>query len=248
MIRGLGEQLQDLGIATGIERCIGNDLLEQALLHQAGAGVGQQHATRRQQLERQHIDVLVAAAGTQQLGFALGEFRWIQHDDIELLALFAIFTQQLEHVMTDKLGVADIQPVQLGVLAGNIQRILGEIDVDHFLGAALEGIDAKPTGVAEAVKHPLAFGVLGGSLAVIPLIQIETGFVTVANIHQDLDAAILLDDHRLVRGLAIDDAGALFQPFLLAHCYIGALIDAALGVEGTQCLRYQLTLELGTGG
>ncbi len=248
MIGGLGQELQDLGVAAGIERCIGDDLLEQALFHQAGAGVGQQHATRRQQLERQHVDVLVAAAGAQQLGLALGKLGRIQHDDVKLLALLAVFTQQLEHVVTDKLGVAGIQPVQLGVLAGDVQRILGEIHVDHLLGAALEGINAKTTGVAEAVEHPLAFGVLGGGLTVVTLIQIEAGLVTVADVHQDLDAAILLDHHRLVRGLTMDDAGALFQPFLLAHRHVGALIDAALGVESAQRLGDQLTLELGAGG
>ena len=81
----LGQEFQDLGIAAGIEGRIGHYLLEQALLHQAGAGVGQEHATRRQQLEGQHVDVLVAATGAQQLGLALGKLGRIQHDDIELL-------------------------------------------------------------------------------------------------------------------------------------------------------------------
>ena len=62
----------------------------------------------------------------------------IQHDDIELLALLAIFAQELEHVVTHELGVAGIETVQFGVLAGDVQRILGEIDVDYLLGTALE--------------------------------------------------------------------------------------------------------------
>ena len=248
MIGCLGQEFQDLGIAAGIEGRIGHYLLEQALLHQAGAGVGQEHATRRQQLEGQHVDVLVAAAGAQQLGLALGKLGRIQHDDIELLALLAIFAQELEDVVTHELGVAGIETVQFGVLAGDVQRILGEIDVDYLLGTALEGIDPETAGVAEAVEHPLAFSVFRCGKAVIPLIQIETRLVTVANIDQDLDAAVLLDHHGVGRGLAMDDAGALLQPFLLAHGHVGALIDAALGVEGTQGLRDQLALELGTGG
>ena len=72
--------------------------------------------------------------------------------------------------------------------------------------------------------------------------------MAVANVHQDLDATVLLDHHRLGRGLAMDDAGALFQPFLLAYRHVGALIDAALGVEGTQGLGDELALELGTSG
>ncbi len=248
MIGGLGEQLQDLGIATGIEGRISDDLLEQALLHQAGAGVGEQHAARRQQLEGQHVDVLVATAGTQQLGLALGKLGGIQHDDVELLALLAVFAQQLEHVVTHEPGIAGVQAVQLGILAGDVQCVLGEIDVDHLLGAALEGIDAKTAGVAEAVEHPLAFGIFGGRLTVVTLIQIEAGLVTVADVHQDLDAAVLLDHHGFVRSLAVNHAGALFQTFLLAYRHIGALIDAALWVEGAQGLGDEVTLELGTGG
>ena len=46
--------------------------------------------------------------------------------------------KELEDVVTHELGVAGIETVQFGVLAGDVQRILGEIDVDYLPGTALE--------------------------------------------------------------------------------------------------------------
>ena len=55
---------------------------------------------------RQHVDIFIAAAGTHQLAFVLHKLRRIHHDNVKLLTLIAIFTQQFEDVVANEFGFA----------------------------------------------------------------------------------------------------------------------------------------------
>src|SRR5439155_27279898 len=63
MVGGGAEALDDLGIRAGVERRAGDDRLEELGRHAARAGEGGEQASRREQLEREQVDVLVSAGG-----------------------------------------------------------------------------------------------------------------------------------------------------------------------------------------
>ena len=136
----------------------------------------------------QHVDVFVTTAAASQLAFVFDELWWIHDDHIKLLALLTVFTQQLEDISANELGAAHIKTVQLGVLTGDIQRWLGYIHVHYLLTVALQGKQAKRAGIAEAVQYFFAIHIAAGCQAAFTLVEVETGFVTFFDIHQNLHA------------------------------------------------------------
>ncbi len=165
MIGSLAELFYKLYITSGIYSGIGQNFLEQVSRHQAGAGEAEQNAAWIQQLQRQHVDVLVTAAGAGQLILVLDEFRRIHDDQIEFFALSAVVAQQLEHVITNELRLVQIELVELDVLFGDVQRCLRGIHADHLCAAAHQSGNGEGAGVGEAVQHPAAGRVVPRLLA-----------------------------------------------------------------------------------
>ena len=82
MVEGQTVLLENADAPARLMGGLENDLLEEALVHEMGAGEGQDQARRPDPLEGQPVDIFVAAAGPNDVGPFLGEGRGIEDDEI----------------------------------------------------------------------------------------------------------------------------------------------------------------------
>ena len=120
MVRGLIEPADDLRVHAGIQRSVGDDLLEESRIDPAGAGKGHQHTPGPQQLEPQQVDILVAAGGFLRLGGRGSKLGRVEDDQVILLASVPQRAQLLEDVPGDPFAFLRWQVVQGDVLAGQL--------------------------------------------------------------------------------------------------------------------------------
>ena len=89
---------------------------------------------------------------------------------------------------------ADARLVQVGVLLGQGDGLLVEVDAHHLLGLAQRlGVDGEAARVAAQVQHAPARAELRQRLAVVALIEEEAGLVLAARRHPE-PQAVLGDD------------------------------------------------------
>ena len=70
MVHGLSEAFNDLNAPMGIGGGVGDNLLEQIHLHEAGTAESGEHAALGQKLHRKEVDVLVAPGALLQVVLA----------------------------------------------------------------------------------------------------------------------------------------------------------------------------------
>ena len=145
------------------------------LLQQPGATATQQQPAGRHQPHRQAVEIEVFsralfhfAAGADQLGR-------IEHHDVVLPALAEHLAHVGEGVGLDE---AHAHLVEVGVLAGQPQRLFVEVDAGHLGGVAETlGLHGEPARVAAQVQHAAACAELGQPAAVLPLVAEEARLV-----------------------------------------------------------------------
>jgi hypothetical protein len=95
------------------------------------AAEGQQQPARRQQLQRQAVDVLVGARRALGVGGGGRELGRVQHDGVEALARLQALAQELVDVGVDHAVARGVEAVGLHVRAGALQRRRRRIDAGH---------------------------------------------------------------------------------------------------------------------
>ena len=118
MVGGLGQALDDLGRAVGVDARAEDDLLEEVGADQAGAGEGGEDAVRVEELEGEQVDVLVAARRARHLVGAVRELRRVEDDHVETLLALAVLAQHLEDVADVVLVVPAGELIQRHLLLG----------------------------------------------------------------------------------------------------------------------------------
>jgi len=82
VVAGLAVPLNDADPPSRLERRLKNDLLEEPLVDVVGTGERQHEPRAADSLEGQAVDVLVAAAGSDDVGLFLGEGRRVENDEV----------------------------------------------------------------------------------------------------------------------------------------------------------------------
>ncbi|MPN64834.1 hypothetical protein SDC9_212611 [bioreactor metagenome] len=83
MIRPLRQPFHDPEVNSGVKRGGLHNLAEQNVIHRPGTGEREQFSAGPQKFHGQQIDVLVSARGLFLVRVAFGEFRRVQHDQVE---------------------------------------------------------------------------------------------------------------------------------------------------------------------
>lgn len=98
MVGGLGELFDDLYVAAGVNAGPEEHFLEEVRAHQARAGEGEESAAGGDDLHCQEVDVLVAPAGRFHLILGVGEFRWVEDDQVKGSPPISVLPQHLKNV------------------------------------------------------------------------------------------------------------------------------------------------------
>ena len=182
----VGRLLEDARHArrlAGVPCGVSDDFLEQFGRHGARAGERQQRSAWIQQLERQEVEIFVAAAALFQLGLCLDEFRRIQNNQIKGFARVAACAKILEDI---RLFIGENAPIQLvgfHVLACHFQGVFRRIDLCDGCRAKTGRAETEAARVAEAVEDGFAVEVDREGAAVFALVQIVACLVAVGDVH-----------------------------------------------------------------
>ena len=76
----------------------GNDLLEEVGGYGAGAGCGEEHPLRLQQLEGKQVDILVGPGRPLDVALGASKLGRIQYDEVEAASLAAVAAQDTESI------------------------------------------------------------------------------------------------------------------------------------------------------
>ncbi len=114
---------------------------------------------------------------------AVGEGRWIQHNEVELSVLGTL--QIAEHVFPDY-GVKGLgEAVDLEVFACPITVGVGEINAHRRLGSPRRSVDAEGRGIGKEIEDPSVQAVVPNPGAGIAMVQEEPGVQVVAEIDNE---------------------------------------------------------------
>src|SRR5574344_1916924 len=113
MVRGLPEAPDDLGFAVGVQGSVRDDFLEQAHFHEAGTTEGREDSARSEKLDREQVDVLVAARSFVEMILACDEFRRVEDDEVEGLCAVAAFAEVSENIRFRVRCPGGVESVQL---------------------------------------------------------------------------------------------------------------------------------------
>lgn len=155
---------------------------EQRFSHEVRAGAGRKVAAPWQQPHSLEIYLLVAALRRPYGAGALCERRRVEDYEVIGVASRAVkLGEQVEHVSLPELHIGEA--VLLRVAAGHLDGVRGDIHGGHGLGSGCCGVQRKRAGMREAVEDGTSLRNAADSLAVVLLIEEESGFLTVDVVH-----------------------------------------------------------------
>src|SRR5512138_96308 len=123
--------LDDLRLDACVQRRARDDLLEQTCVDASGAGEGDQPPARSQQLERQQVDVLVAARGSFGLCGGWRELGRVEDDQVEGAILVAESAQELKDIAFEYRVTSSIQAVEGDIFAAEFQCLRRRVDREY---------------------------------------------------------------------------------------------------------------------
>ncbi len=118
---------------------------------------------------------------------------------------------------------ARLQLIQRDVALQEFERRPRAVDRGDRGRPAGERVDREAAGVREAIEHCALFREFAQTHAICPLIEIETGLVTVRHVDFEDRARFVHEQRRRRRGAA-QQAYARLQPFEREHIGIRALV------------------------
>src|SRR5215208_2119095 len=127
----------------------------------------EQQPARREQPHCAQVDVLVAAERSRHRVACLCESGRVQHDSIELGAIFFLLAKEVESVCLHEIDVGDF--VESRVRARARKRLSGRIERDYLIGILSE-VHRKRSVVAEAIECD-ALCYLACQMTVLPLVE-----------------------------------------------------------------------------
>src|ERR1051326_5689659 len=197
MILPRGQPLDERNAPAGVVRGREDDFLEEVERHVAGAGEVHHQPAGLDELEREEVDVLVAARGALDLAARLRERGRIADDEAEALFRLADVGENVGD------GEADVifERVQIVVFPRRFDGRRGDVDVLHERRAARRRVDAERAAVREEVEHAPSARVRAGEGAVVALIEEEAGLLSGGNV--DVKAKAVLEDR--TRRIAVAD-------------------------------------------
>ena len=130
---GGGEVADDGRVGARVLRRAGDDLAEQRSVDAARAREREQHAARLEQLQREPVEVLVGARRLLDLAFVGGQLGRVECDQVVLLGAVAQAAERDERIGFHRL--ADVEPVEFGVLGGDGERRSGRVDAEDVARA-----------------------------------------------------------------------------------------------------------------
>lgn len=243
VIRRLLAHLQQLGHAVGMPGRAQHDALQLAARQMMRAGGTDQDAVAVEQPQSQLIDAVIGLLALLEVFFALDEGRRVDHHHIELLAIVA---QRLERLEGIAFHGADFDPVQRGILAGQVQGRFRTVHANHLAGAAGRGQHTPAAQIAEYVQHPLTLDIAAQPGAVVALIKEPAGLLPRMQRRQ-IAQAVLFQLHAF-RYVAVGDLDILVQTLQLAHRQVVAQQNAGRLQNLHQRAHNGLALRLHAGG
>ena len=235
MVRRLGAGLHLAQPHMGALGRLGQDLFEQVLGEEPGAGAGGQVPAVPQQAHTSDVDVPVALHRVLHRGAGLGKGGRVEDDDIVPLPLPLELGQQVEHI-----GAEEGHPVRKAVEGGVALRLVegrpGGIHPEDAGRPGDAGVEGEGAGVGEAVQHlcPPAEGLDGQAVEL--LVEEEAGLLPLGHIDQVADA--VFHDLHLGGEFPAEEAVRRRKPLPGPLPGVAALIDApdcdAVGGEDLQ--------------
>jgi hypothetical protein len=141
--------LQDLDAAAGLPGRPPERLQKHLLRYQPRARTGQKNAAGRHRLQGELVHVEVAFEGVVDLLAVAGLLGGIEDDDVETFAVGQRLAEPGKQVGLDE---ADPCLVQIGILLGQGDDLLVEIDPDDLPGGAGDlGTDSEAAGIAAQI-------------------------------------------------------------------------------------------------
>ena len=135
--------------------------------------------------------------------------------------------EQIKHISAEVLHTI-LQTIKLRIVPRGRERVLRHIHRDDGCRARRCAVEAKGTGVGEAVEHALARRELRRRAAVILLVEKETGFLPVDIIHIIQDP-VFPDRHMSVQfrlqSVERHETGPLLHALFLSELDVVALVD-----------------------
>src|SRR5574344_316453 len=113
VVRRLSEAPDDLGFAVGVQCGVRDDFLEQAHFHKSGTAEGREDSARSEELDREQVDVLVAARSFVEMILAFDEFRRVEDDEVECFCAVAAFAEVSENIRFRVRRLGGVESVQL---------------------------------------------------------------------------------------------------------------------------------------
>lgn len=176
----------------GIHGRFVDDVDEHFAADVVGATEGGEDAIVLEQFEGAKMDLLVPAQGVLHATLGLCKRRWIEDDEIVGGAGgFAIF-EKIKHVGFDGLNG---EVIGGGIAAHQFDGLAADIHGRDFFGSAFGASEGEGALIGETVQHRASFCVLGDFSVIRDLVQIESCFLSMEEIHGE-GHAITMDGLR----------------------------------------------------
>ncbi len=169
MIGGGAALFEDLNFAIAALGDAGEHVQKIFAKDVAGTTAGDENSAGLEEFDGEAVDAVVGHESVVDGGAVAGEFRRIENDEAESLALSGEFLQHLEAIASAEMEIR--QAVELGVGAGKAEGLFAAVDTEDFgCAAVLDGVQGKAAAVAEHVEYAAVMCVVGDGAAVVALI------------------------------------------------------------------------------
>ena len=210
MVDGLAKTLS-LGPAPSAESPA--DGVDQVRLgNPAGAGCLEEETPRLQKRSGQRRQSLVGPQGTGHLTLAVGEGRWIEHDQIEPLTLQVVQYRERIAGLEPVLDLTDPLPIEGHVGSSQGERRSARIDRGDRRGPAGGCVNRETTGASENVEHAAVGAERADQLPIVSLVEKVAGLVTLEQVGLEAKAVLPERDRAVVPGSVDDRPVALPRP------------------------------------
>ena len=227
MIRGLARPVEHahraLRRACGLEQ----HLPEHVVVQVMAARAGHEDALLLEHRHRESIVFAIRACARRDRTARLDERRRVEHDDAVALALALQTAHGVERIHAQELHAVR-EPVALDVGARQRQRGFRRIDRQHARGPTARHVHGPLALIAEHVECAAAVRTRLGTLAVLALVQEQTGLLTVDQVGLEREPADR--DRDLLGYVTPPDPAVLIQTFELPERGVGDQ-DGALRLE-----------------
>ncbi len=151
-------------------------------LNHLRAGIGKQKSAAFYFCQCFGIQSLIALNGIMPCVHALRVGRWIENDQIKFSVRH--FFQIIQRVLSNAWILLRIEIIQCNILPAKLHRFFRTVDCYNLLRTACQRVNRESAGIAEHVQHFASFRKFFHHLAVLALINKESGLLTFAPVNE----------------------------------------------------------------